>query len=79
MLHVYYKEKTGMRYRTDIRFGIEDFICNFFFLTCDNNYPLLLLQFITIDLKIYLNVKLFYSRNWWSYGSWTRHELHQRH
>lgn len=26
MFHVYYKEKTGMRYRTDIRFGIEDFI-----------------------------------------------------
>ncbi|XP_046649312.1 pickpocket protein 28-like [Daphnia pulicaria] len=26
MLHVYYKEKTGMRYRTDIRYGIEDFI-----------------------------------------------------
>ncbi|XP_046452018.1 pickpocket protein 28-like [Daphnia pulex] len=26
ILHVYYKEKTGMRYRTDIRFGIEDFI-----------------------------------------------------
>lgn len=29
MLHVYYKEQTGMRYRTDIRYGIEDFICNF--------------------------------------------------
>ena len=27
MLHVYYKEKTEMRYRTDIRFGVEDFIC----------------------------------------------------
>lgn len=26
MLHVYYKEQTGMRYRTDIRYGIEDFI-----------------------------------------------------
>lgn len=32
MFHVYYKEKTGMRYRTDIRFGIEDFICNYIFL-----------------------------------------------
>jgi hypothetical protein len=32
MLHVYYKEKTGMRYRTDIRYGIEDFICNTFIL-----------------------------------------------
>lgn len=29
MLHVYFKEKTGMRYRTDIRFGKEDFICNY--------------------------------------------------
>ena len=27
VLHVYYKEKTGVRYKTDIRFGIEDFIC----------------------------------------------------
>ena len=26
VLHVYYKEKTGMRYKTDIRFGVEDFI-----------------------------------------------------
>uniref|UniRef100_A0A0P5S1Q7 Sodium channel protein Nach n=1 Tax=Daphnia magna TaxID=35525 RepID=A0A0P5S1Q7_9CRUS len=26
MLHVYYKEQTGMRYRTDIRYGIEDFV-----------------------------------------------------
>jgi hypothetical protein len=30
MLHVYYKEKTGMRYRTDIRFGAADFICKNF-------------------------------------------------
>ncbi|KAK4020504.1 pickpocket protein 28 isoform X2 [Daphnia magna] len=28
MLHVYYKEKTGMRYRTDIRFGAADFIAS---------------------------------------------------
>ncbi len=27
VLHVYYKDKTGMRYKTDIRFGVEDFIC----------------------------------------------------
>lgn len=30
MLHVYYKEKTVMRYMTDIRFGVEDFICKDF-------------------------------------------------
>jgi amiloride-sensitive sodium channel len=30
-LHVYYKEKTGERYKIDIRFGIEDFICKQFF------------------------------------------------
>lgn len=30
MLHVYYKEQTGMRYRTDIRYGIEDFVCIYF-------------------------------------------------
>ena len=28
LLHVYYKDRTGIRYKTDIRFGIEDFICN---------------------------------------------------
>ena len=28
VLHVYYKDKTGVRYKTDVRFGIEDFICN---------------------------------------------------
>jgi amiloride-sensitive sodium channel len=27
VLHIYYKDKTGVRYKTDIRFGIEDFIC----------------------------------------------------
>lgn len=26
-LHVYYKEKTGLRYKTDIRFEVEDFVC----------------------------------------------------
>lgn len=26
VLHVYYKDRTGIRYRTDIRFGIEDFL-----------------------------------------------------
>ncbi|KAI9552640.1 putative amiloride-sensitive sodium channel [Daphnia sinensis] len=26
VLHVYYKDKTGVRYKTDIRFGVEDFI-----------------------------------------------------
>lgn len=32
VLHVYVKEATGIRYKKDIRFGIEDFICkrNFF-------------------------------------------------
>ena len=28
ILHVFYKDRTGVRYKTDIRFGIEDFICN---------------------------------------------------
>ena len=27
VLHVYYKEKTGMSYKIDIRFGVEDLIC----------------------------------------------------
>ncbi len=27
VLHVYFREKTGMRYQTDVRFGVEDFIC----------------------------------------------------
>ncbi len=27
VLHIYYKEKTGVRYKTDIRFGVEDFVC----------------------------------------------------
>lgn len=29
VLHVYYKAKTGERYKTDIRYGIEDFICKY--------------------------------------------------
>ena len=28
VLHVYYKEKTSFLYKTDIHYGIEDFICN---------------------------------------------------
>ena len=26
MLHVYYKDRTGIRYKTDIRYGVEDFL-----------------------------------------------------
>lgn len=29
VLHVFYKDKTGMSYKTDIRFGVEDFICKY--------------------------------------------------
>lgn len=33
VLHVYYRDRTGFRYKSDIRFGIEDFICEYFWQT----------------------------------------------
>ena len=69
ILHVYYKDRTGIRYKTDIRFGIEDFICkrNFYFLWSPGiDYWL---KCGTIPLSIF-------SRHGRSAGPRARNELH---
>lgn len=71
MLHVFYKEKTGMRYRTDIRFGIEDFICKEFSFIAN--------QIIEWEIeKRELQVLfVYFSRHGWTFGSRTWNEFYQ--
>lgn len=68
LLHVYYKDRTGIRYKTDIRFGIEDFICNnnFYMFICNNLNSLLYLYFF-----------FFFSCYGWTFEPWSGNELHQ--
>jgi hypothetical protein len=58
ILHVYYKEKTGMRYRTDIRFGIEDFICSLIsFSFFQTNFKLSLMNFVRFLFFFYVQLR----------------------
>lgn len=77
VLHVYYnKEKTGMRYKTDIRFGVEDFICKSLILKKTKQKKTWI---SVLYIFLYTNV-LFttcYSCYGWPFRTRTWNELHQ--